>query len=91
MSLMTKLVSAIMGLPPVIASKLEHQIDLKIPMADGVVLLANRVAPLGGEFQPFRDEREDGLATLDWISRQPWFSGSVGMYGLPAVQALLIM
>jgi putative CocE/NonD family hydrolase len=34
----------------------------------------------GGSFE-FRDEREDGLATLDWLARQSWFGGRVGMYG----------
>jgi putative CocE/NonD family hydrolase len=29
----------------------------------------------GGEFSPF-DERSDGLATLDWLRRQPWHAGS---------------
>lgn len=128
MALMTKLVSKMLDLPPAETSKLEYQIDLKIPMSDGVVLFANRVAPVGGEslpiilirdpytfrgkkpdiisrliaergyqvivqncrgrwgsegeFQPFQNEREDGLATLDWIADQPWFSGSVGMFGL---------
>ena len=35
----------------------------------------------GGDFEPFVDARRDGLATLDWIARQPWFDGSVGMVG----------
>ncbi len=34
----------------------------------------------GGRFE-FRDERDDGRATLDWLSRQDWFGGRVGMYG----------
>ena len=33
-----------------------------------------------GEFNPF-DEREDGLATLRWLRRQPWHSGRIGMIG----------
>jgi uncharacterized protein len=128
MSFMARLASRMLGLPAASTSRLEYQVDLKIPMHDGVVLLANRVAPIGGEslpiilirdpytfrgrkpsimaeliaergyqvvyqncrgrwgsggeFQPFRNEREDGLATLTWLSEQPWFSGSVGMYGL---------
>jgi putative CocE/NonD family hydrolase len=36
----------------------------------------------GGTFNALRDEREDGLRTLDWIAEQPWFSGAVGMTGL---------
>ncbi|MBA3851785.1 MAG: CocE/NonD family hydrolase [Chloroflexi bacterium] len=35
----------------------------------------------GGTFEPLRDERRDGLATLDWLSAQPWFGGSVAMAG----------
>jgi uncharacterized protein len=35
----------------------------------------------GGEFDAFRNEAADGRATLDWIAAQPWFSGSVGMFG----------
>jgi uncharacterized protein len=34
----------------------------------------------GGEFSPF-DERADGLATIAWLERQPWFSGPLGMTG----------
>jgi uncharacterized protein len=34
----------------------------------------------GGTFSPF-DEREDGLATLSWIERQPWHEGKIGMAG----------
>ncbi len=128
MSFMSRLMSFVLSLPPATHHKLEFQPDLQIPMPDGVVLLANRIAPVGGEslpiilvrdpysfrgktpdfisqviaergyqvvyqncrgrwgsggdFEPFRNEREDGLATLRWISEQPWFSGSVGMYGL---------
>ena len=29
----------------------------------------------GGEFDAYRHEAEDGLATLAWIGTQPWFSG----------------
>lgn len=35
----------------------------------------------GGAFEPFVHERADGLATLDWIARRPWFDGSLGMFG----------
>lgn len=128
MSFMTRFAALILGLPPAVTHKLEYQIDLPVPMADGTVLLANRVAPVGGErfpiilirnpytprgkepdlisqmiaergyqvvmqncrgtwgswgnFRPFEADREDGLATLRWLADQPWFSGSVGMYGL---------
>jgi hypothetical protein len=34
-----------------------------------------------GEFEPFVDEARDGRATLDWIARQSWFDGNLGMWG----------
>ncbi|GAA2109298.1 CocE/NonD family hydrolase [Actinomadura alba] len=34
----------------------------------------------GGEFDPLA-EYDDGLATVDWLKRQPWFSGSFATYG----------
>jgi len=102
--------------------------DLRIPMPDGVVLLADRWAPRagggslptallrspygrrgligssmarplaergfqvlmqstrgtfgsGGVFDPLRNEREDGLATLNWVVKQPWFGGSIVLAG----------
>jgi putative CocE/NonD family hydrolase len=35
----------------------------------------------GGEFDPFANERADGLATLKWIKEQPWFDGRIGLTG----------
>ena len=35
----------------------------------------------GGVFRPQFDERADGLATLRWLGRQPWFDGRLGMSG----------
>jgi len=102
--------------------------DLPVPMEDGIVLLADRLAPdrrsgplptvllrspygrqgvlatvfarpyvrsgfqvvfqsvrgtfgSGGEFEPFRHERADGLATIDWVTRQPWFDGNLVLAG----------
>jgi uncharacterized protein len=34
-----------------------------------------------GEFDPLSHERDDGLATLDWIKAQPWFDGRLGTTG----------
>jgi len=34
-----------------------------------------------GEFDPFGHERDDGLATLEWIKAQPWFDGRLGTSG----------
>ncbi|GLY66032.1 CocE/NonD family hydrolase [Amycolatopsis taiwanensis] len=127
MPLLTRLASRLLGLPAVAAHELECQVDLRVPMPDGAVLLANRIAPRGGadlpivvirspytprgkkpdmisrliaergyqvimqncrgtfgsggQYRPFCDEREDGLATLEWLAGQPWFSGKVAMFG----------
>ena len=35
----------------------------------------------GGTFDPMRREREDGLATLDWVVKQPWFGDSMVLVG----------
>ncbi len=35
----------------------------------------------GGDFQPFRHERDDGRDTLEWLARQPWFNGWVATFG----------
>src|SRR5256886_10943524 len=35
----------------------------------------------GGVFDPMRSEREDGLATLEWVVKQPWFGGSIVLVG----------
>lgn len=35
----------------------------------------------GGVFDPFGHERDDGLDTIDWIKRQPWFDGRLGTSG----------
>jgi hypothetical protein len=35
----------------------------------------------GGTWAAMRNERADGLATLSWVVKQPWFSGSIVLYG----------
>lgn len=35
----------------------------------------------GGKFYAFKDEREDGLKTIEWIKKQPWFNGKIAGYG----------
>ncbi len=35
-----------------------------------------------GEFDAFRNERADGLATLAWLQQQPWFTGEFATTGL---------
>jgi uncharacterized protein len=35
----------------------------------------------GGQFRPFRHERADGLATIDWLREQPWCDGRIATTG----------
>lgn len=35
----------------------------------------------GGEFWPFHQEKDDGIATLRWLREQPWCDGRVAMAG----------
>jgi putative CocE/NonD family hydrolase len=35
----------------------------------------------GGDQYPLIHERRDGLETLAWLKRQPWFDGRLGMWG----------
>jgi putative CocE/NonD family hydrolase len=35
----------------------------------------------GGVFDPMRYERDDGLDTIEWLKRQPWFDGTLFTYG----------
>ncbi|MEV4222684.1 CocE/NonD family hydrolase [Nonomuraea sp. NPDC049725] len=35
----------------------------------------------GGQLDPLGDERDDGLATLGWLRGQPWYGGSLAMFG----------
>jgi uncharacterized protein len=34
-----------------------------------------------GAFDPYRQEHNDGFDTVEWIARQPWCTGSIGMVG----------
>ncbi len=34
-----------------------------------------------GTFFPYRDDRKDGYDTVEWVARQDWCDGNVGMYG----------
>jgi putative CocE/NonD family hydrolase len=35
----------------------------------------------GGTFHPLHGERQDGIETLSWISKQPWFNGQIATWG----------
>jgi len=36
---------------------------------------------VASEFVPFVYEHDDGTLLLDWIARQPWFTGKLALYG----------
>ncbi|HEY0504741.1 MAG TPA: CocE/NonD family hydrolase [Lysobacter sp.] len=42
----------------------------------------------GDDFVPWRHATADGVATLDWIARQPWSNGKVGTIGCSALGEL---
>ncbi len=122
------LIERMQKLGPPLTRDLAVQRDLRVPMPDGVELLADRYTPAsggdglplallrspygrrgliaggmarplaergfqvlmqscrgtfgsGGRFEPMRNERADGLATLEWIVKQPWFGGSIVLTG----------
>ena len=124
MPVSSHVVQRVLGLGAPETRDLSVQRDLRVPMGDGVDLLADRWAPRtggdrlpvalvrtpygrrgffgvavarplaergfqvviqstrgtfgsGGTFDPLRREREDGLATLDWVLQQPWFGGAI--------------
>jgi predicted acyl esterase len=127
-NLTSHLLQRALRLDPPVTRDLVVQRDLRVPMPDGAVLLADRWAPraggaglpvallrspygrsglrgagmarplaergfqvllqsvrgtfgAGGVFEPFRRERDDGLATLDWVVAQPWFGDSIVLTG----------
>jgi len=129
MNLASHLVQRFLKLDRPVTRDVVVQRDLRVPMPDGAVLLADRWAPRdggeglptalirspygrsglvgaamarplaergyqvliqsvrggfgsGGTFAPMRQEREDGLATLDWLVAQPWFGDSIVLVGL---------
>ncbi|MEV7096729.1 CocE/NonD family hydrolase [Amycolatopsis sp. NPDC051045] len=128
MNPISPLLERLLKLPTPATRNLLVQRDLRVPMPDGVELLADRWAPRtggerlptallrspygrngvfgtllarplaergfqvliqstrggfgsGGVFDPLRQEREDGLATLDWLVRQPWSGDAIVLVG----------
>jgi putative CocE/NonD family hydrolase len=127
-NLSSHLMQRLLRLDPPLTRDLVVEHDLRVPMPDGVVLLADRLAPRsggsglpvallrspygrrgaiaavmarplaergfqvvmqstrgtfgsGGVFDALRQEREDGLATLEWLVKQPWFGDSIVLAG----------
>ncbi|CAM02085.1 hypothetical protein A8924_3196 [Saccharopolyspora erythraea NRRL 2338] len=129
MNLISRLIQNRLKLSPPLTRDVVVQRDLRVPMPDGVELLADRWAPRaggeglptalirtpygrrgpfgtvlarplaargyqvliqsvrggfgsGGTFDPMRQERADGLATLDWLVGQPWSGDAIVLYGM---------
>jgi uncharacterized protein len=124
-SLLSRLFGRLGKLPATITRDIAVE-PLRIPMRDGVELLADRYYPLHatpapsvlirscygrsglkviatvfaergmqvvlqscrgtsgsqGTFRPFFDEQEDGADTVEWMARQPWFSGQLALWGI---------
>ena len=127
-TLFSRIIERALKLPPAHTRRIAVTRNLRMPMRDGVVLMADRYAPEDGgargvaslptvlvrspygkggvhsvlygrpfaergyqvliqscqgteasegAFDPFRQEADDGLDTLAWIGRQPWFSGDL--------------
>ncbi|MGC7100618.1 CocE/NonD family hydrolase [Amycolatopsis lurida] len=128
MTPISHLVQCVLRLDPPPTRKVILQRDLRVPMPDGTVLLADRWAPRSGgdglpiallrspygrrgligamqgrvlaergfqtliqsargtygssgAFDPMRQERDDGLATLEWVAKQSWFGESIVLVG----------
>ncbi|GAB3168314.1 CocE/NonD family hydrolase [Myceligenerans halotolerans] len=129
MSLMSHVIQRQLKLPAPQTRRLTVDRDLRVPMRDGVELLADHWAPKngadglptalirspygragvfatmmarplaergyqvliqstrggfgsGGVMDPLRQEREDGLDTLDWVVGQSWFGEAMVLFGM---------
>ncbi len=47
----------------------------------GIVALSRGKRHSAGPVEPYEHDGEDAAAVIDWIARQPWSNGRVGMYG----------
>jgi uncharacterized protein len=47
----------------------------------GVVAYARGRGKSSGKFVPYQHDGDDARAVINWIARQPWSDGRVGMYG----------
>jgi putative CocE/NonD family hydrolase len=128
MSLMSYVLQRQQKLPEPQTRRLRVERNLRVPMRDGVDLLADRWSPReggdglptalirspygrsglfaammarplaergyqvliqsargtfgsGGVMDPLRQEREDGLDTLDWVVKEPWFGEALVLIG----------
>jgi putative CocE/NonD family hydrolase len=126
MSIISRLARWILELPPAESYDVIVKRDIRVPMPDGIYLLADRYYPRknsksplvlvrspygrrlrgflngrllaehgfqvliqscrgtfgsGGKLDPHRQERADGLATIEWMKKQEWFPGNFATFG----------
>jgi uncharacterized protein len=68
--------------------KLTQAIGFAAWTARGFALVAQDVRGKGaseGPYRPFADDPADGFDTVEWVAKQPWSNGKVGMYGVSAM------
>ncbi len=61
---------------------MEHANDAMVQMGYAIVTVDCR-GKFGseGEWYPIRNEGKDGFDSIEWVARQPWCDGNVGMMG----------
>lgn len=47
----------------------------------GVLVDSRGTGESDGKWQPFVNEESDGLDVLDWLVKQEWMNGNIGLYG----------
>lgn len=71
-------------LPASIKNKIMTDVICRIWAERGYTIVVQTIRgypPSGGIYEPFRNERQDGIETLRWIAKQLWFNGKLGMWG----------
>lgn len=72
--------------PVVLVRNAYNRVGFQIPELwnNGIALVSQDVRgryDSAGEFYPFINEEADGYDTLEWLHRQPWCNGKIGMLG----------
>lgn len=68
--------------------KLTQAIGFSAWTGRGFALVTQDVRGKGaseGPYRPFMDDPTDGFDTVEWIAKQSWSNGKVGMYGVSAM------
>ena len=68
------------GSERVLASRSRQGISLALILSKALIPKEIRQTR-EGDFYPFHNEAADGFDTQEWIGRQPWANGKIGMPG----------